>query len=74
MQQCNNILLADEHTLLPDKYVFLEVDKPIGNQGNESSKDSDDDDDGVDHNPGPDIVLQLLDDTAILDVTMLGLL
>ena len=72
-RQCNNILLADEHTLLPDEYAFPEVDEPIGNQGNESGKDSDEDDeDEVDQNPGLDIDLQLLDDTAILDVTALG--
>ena len=72
-RQCNNILLADEHTLLPDEYTFPEVDEPIGNQGNESGKDSDEDDeDEVDQNPGLDIDLQLLDDNAILDVTALG--
>ena len=70
--QCNKILLADEHTLLPDEYVFPEVDEPTGNQGNESGKDSDSDDDEVD-NPGPDIAeLQSLDDTAILDATALA--
>ena len=71
-RQCDEILLADEHTLLPDEYAFPEVDEPTGNQGNESGKDSDLDDDEVD-NPGPDIAeLQSLDDTAILDVTTLA--
>ena len=71
-RQCNKILLADEHTLLPDEYAFPEVDEPTGNQGNESGKDSDLDDDEVD-NPGPDIAeLQSLDDTAILDATALA--
>ena len=71
-RQCNNILLADEHTLLPDEYAFPEVDEPAGNQDNESGKDSDLDDDEVD-NTGPDITdLQSLDDTAILDATALA--
>ena len=71
-RQCDEILLTDEHTLLPDEYAFLEVDEPTGNQGNESGKDSDLDDDEVD-NPGPDIAeLQSLDDTAILDTTALA--
>ena len=71
-RQCNEILLADEHTLLPDEYAFPEVDEPTGNQGNESGKDSDSDDDEVD-NPRPDIAeLQSLDDTAILDTTALA--
>ena len=48
-QQCNNILLIDEHTLLPDEYAFSEVDEPTGNQGNESGKDSDSDNDEVDN-------------------------
>ena len=61
--------------MLPDEYAFPpEVDGAVVNQGNESGKDSDDDDDEVDQNPGPDIDLQLLDNTAILDVTTLGLL
>ena len=71
-RQCDEILLTDKHTLLPDEYAFPEVDEPTGNQGNESGKDSDLDDDEVD-NPGPDIAeLQSLDDTAILDVTALA--
>ena len=74
MWQCNNILLTDEHMLLPDEYAFLEVDEPTGNQGNESGKDSDSDDDEVD-NPRPDIAdLQTLDDTEILDMTALAAL
>ena len=71
-RQCNNILLADEHTLLPDEYAFPKVDEPAGNQDNESGKDSDLDDDEVD-NTRPDITdLQSLDDTAILDATALA--
>ena len=71
-QQCDEILLADEHTLLPGEYAFPEVDEHTGNQGNESSKDSDLDNDEVD-NPGPDIAeLQSLDDTVILDATALA--
>ena len=71
-RQCNSILLADEHTLLPDEYTFPKVDEPTGNQDNESGKDLDLDNDEVD-NTGPDITdLQLLDDTMILDATVLA--
>lgn len=53
MQQCNKILLADEHTLLSDEYAFLEDGKPTGNQGNESGINSDLDD-KADPDPKPD--------------------
>jgi hypothetical protein len=67
-QKCNKTLLADEHTVFADEYVFPEVDEPTGDQGNESSKDSDLDNEEADINP--DIVeSQLLDETCILDAT-----
>ena len=41
--------MADEHTLLPDEYAFLEDDKCIRKQGNESGVDL-----GVDDEADPD--------------------
>ena len=70
-RQCNKILLADEHTLLPDEYAFPDDDKPIGNQGNESGVDSDTDDE-ADPDPEPCTDMHLLDDVAIIDAAGLA--
>ena len=67
-QQCNEMLLADEHTELADEYVFLTVEpKPIENQDNESGgKDLDKVGDNSEGDNSVD--LDNLNDTDLVDV------
>ena len=67
-QQCNEMLLADEHTELADEYVFLTVEpEPIENQDNESEgKDLDKVGDNSEGDNSVD--LDNLNDTDLVDV------